>query len=106
LRHRSRNYNSPESRKKRSDRARKGAEATNAIKASKRDPYVEPIQDLLELTVRNLVTGKVTVLTYHPGRRRNNMRIEIDGQAWKTCGMVEASKKITESIFKTFADRG
>lgn len=99
LRHRSKAYNSPEARKKRSERARKGALAANKAKAEKREPRVEPPADLFRVTVDNLVTGKRTVVTMHPGTRRNNLRIDVDGQPWKTCGMVDASKLIIRSLF-------
>mgnify|MGYP007089981328 CR=1 FL=1 len=86
-------------RSKRSERARKGAIATNKIKAAKREPRYFPPDNLFRVTVENLITGKQTVITMHPGTRSNNLRIEVDGQHWKTCGMVAASKLIINSLF-------
>lgn len=97
---RSRFYNSPESRKIRSDRARKGAIATNLVKAEKRDLVEIVRDDLFEIVVRNKITGNEIIVEINKGTRSNNFEFIVDGEHWKTCGMARAEGLILASLAK------
>ena len=96
-------WNSPENKQKRSERASRNAtrrwEAYHAQFAD--DPITLPLpDDMYRLTFSNLMSGKTTTLTFHPGTRRNNYRIDVDGVYWKTTGLVAALRLIEKSLYK------
>lgn len=99
-------YNSPEQRKKRSDRASKAAtERWRRYHESLKD---EPVrgdlpEDLYRLTFENLITGKTEVLVFHPGSRKNNYRIDVNGKEWKVCGFNGALDRIGKSCYRIAA---
>lgn len=90
-------------KEKMSRKGRQGAEARWAAyhKALADEPILpEPPVDLYELTFRNLVTGKTEVLLFHPGPRRNNYRIDVNGKPWRICGFHDALGRIEKSCYK------
>ena len=99
MRHYPKGYNSPENKRKRSERGRYAVSCRKDRQPENREPIVEPLADLFRITVENFVTGKETVLLFHPGDRSNNVKIDMDGKHWKTCGMVGAEGLILKSLF-------
>lgn len=98
-----RKYNSPEARRKRSERA------TSAVNArwdryhadvSQQIPDPLPV-DLFRLTFENLITGKTEVLLFHPGDRTNNYRIDVNGKYWRTCGFADAMERVGKGCYKS-----
>lgn len=94
-------WNSPENRRKLSEAARRAVNIRWQREFADREPEPEPPSHYHTITVKNEITGKVTVITTHPGGRKNNMRFDVDGKHWKTCGVVKASKKIVDSLFSS-----
>jgi hypothetical protein len=96
-------YNSAEQKQKRSDKASRAAMARwDAYHASLEESPIppDPPADMYRLTFENLMTGKTEVMLFHPGNRRNNYHIEVNGKYWKTCGFVDALRKIEKSCYK------
>lgn len=50
-------------------------------------------------TVENLRTGKVTVVTYHEGTRKNNVELRVDGRNIGVLGHIAALSKILKNIY-------
>jgi len=92
-------YRRPEYRKRLSEINRKKVKKRWDAYHADQEPTPEPWEDFCELTVKNLITGKVTQMSFHRGTRKNNMLVKIDGHDWKTCGVVAAANNIAESIF-------
>jgi len=63
-------------------------------------PELDPTKALFELEFKNLTTGESHALTFYPGPRLNNYRVEVDGKAWKVCGFVKAIDLIVTSCYK------
>lgn len=101
LRRYGKNWNSPGNRRKRSEAARRAVNVRWEREHAQRESEPEVPDDLFRVTVENLVTGKTTEVMFHPGTRRNNLRIVVDGKPWGTCGMVAASKLIIHSLFSS-----
>lgn len=98
-----RGWNSPENKKKRSEKASRAAEARwTAYHAQfAGDPVPADLpDDMYRLTFENLMTGKTEVLVFHPGPRRNNYRVDVNGKPWKTCGFVDAMERVIKSCYK------
>ena len=96
-------YNSPEQRAKRSEKSRRAANAR--WKKYHESLTCEPIRidlpdDLYRFTFENIITGDKQILLFHPGTRKNNYRIDVNGQAWKTCGFSEALELIGKSCYR------
>jgi hypothetical protein len=99
----SKRYNSPEARRKRSERASRAVTARweryhAEIGQQSPDSLTE---DLFELTFKNLLTGKTEVLLFRPGDRKNNYRIDVNGKYWRTCGFADATKRIGKSCYRS-----
>jgi hypothetical protein len=94
---------SAENKRKRSEKASRNAQKRwDDYHASLAD---EPVQkdlpaDMYRLTFENLMTGKTEIITFHPGPRINNYRIDVNGQPWKICGFVDALRRIEKSCYK------
>lgn len=99
----SKHYNSPEQRKKRSD---KGSHAANVKWERYHDALAcEPIredlpEDLYRLTFENLLVPDKKILLFHPGTRINNFHIDVNGDHWKTCGINEALELLRKSFYR------
>lgn len=96
-------YNSTEEKQKRSNKASHAATARwDAYHASLADTLnpPDPPADMYRITVENLMTGKTEVLTFHPGPRLNNYNIDVNGHPWRTCGFVDALRRIEKSCYK------
>ena len=96
-------WNSAEQKRKRSERASRAAvarwEQYHAQFANDPIPS-DPPADMFRITFENLMTGRVEVLLFHPGPRRNNYRIDVNGNHWRTCGFVDALRRIEKSCYK------
>ena len=95
----SKSYYSKENRKIRSDRARHAVSCRKDRRKENTDLIAEEQTHFHTITVKNEISGKVTVVTTHPGTRRNNILIKVDGVEWKTCGMIAAEQLIIRSLF-------
>jgi hypothetical protein len=96
-------YNSAEQKQKRSDKASRAANARwGAYHDSLADEHTQPDPpaDMYRLTFENLMTGKIEVITFHPGPRINNYNIDVNGNPWRTCGFVDALRRIEKSCYK------
>lgn len=99
-----RKYNSPEERKKRSERASRAVTIRwerHLAEWGQQIPNQPPPEDMFQLTFENLITGKTEVLLFHPGTRKNNYRIDVNGKYWRTCGWADAMERIRKSCYKT-----
>lgn len=107
-------WNNAEEKRKRSEKASRAAEARwTAYHAQFADEPIppDPPADMYRLTFENLMTGKTEVLLFHPGPRRNNYRVDVNGKAWRVCGFHDALSRIEKSCYKMasenqFADAG
>jgi len=98
-----RKYRSEQERIKLSEKASRAANARwDAYHAALADEPLtpEPPADMYRLTFENLMTGKTEIITFHPGPRINNYRIDVNGIPWKTGGFVAALRKIEKSCYK------
>lgn len=96
-------WNSPENKRKRSEKASRAAEARwSAYHALIADEPIAttPPADMYRLTFENLMTGKIEVMLFHPGTRSNNYRIDLNSKFWRTCGFVDALDRIVRSCYK------
>jgi hypothetical protein len=94
-----------ELRKIRSERASKAANARwEQYHASLTELPVYDLDnrpdDMYRITFDNLMTGETHVLTFHPGPRMNNYRIDVDGKPWKVCGWDGAMDRIRKSCIR------
>lgn len=96
------NYFSEEARLKRSETSSRAAEArwSKNAETEPHPDYHEYPENMYRLTFENLMTGKTEVLTFHPGTRKNNKRIDVNGKFWKVCGFVGALERIVTSCYK------
>lgn len=94
--------NRTEYRQKLSDRGRRAAEARwSAYHASiPRPDYRERPDNMYRLTWENLMTGETNIITFHPGPRQNNYRIQVNGRPWKTGGFTAAIRLIQKSCYR------
>jgi len=96
-------WNSPENKRKRSEKASRAAlarwDAYHAALADQPLP-AEPPADMYRLTFENLMTGKTEILTFHPGPRANNYRVDVNGNPWRICGFVDAMDRIVKSCYR------
>ncbi len=98
-----RKYRSTQAKRERSDRASRAAQARwDAYHDSLADEPIppDPPADMYRLTFENLMTGKSEVLTFHPGTRKNNYRIDVNGKPWRVCGFTDALERIEKSCYK------
>src|SRR6266540_225336 len=98
-----RHWNSPENRRKRSEKASRAANARwEAYHAALSDEPVvnDPPADMYEFTFKNLMTGDVQILVFHPGDRLNNYNIDVNGQFWKQTGFAEAFRLIRKACYR------
>ncbi len=60
-----------------------------------------------KITIESLRPGKVNILHLHEGKRRDNFRAELNGQAWKPeiVSISTVTKIIRKSIVKTKSGR-
>ena len=65
-----------------------------------RPDYGERPANMYRLTFENLMTGKTEILTFHPGNRRNNYTIDVNGSLWRVCGMVDALRRVEKSCYR------
>lgn len=97
-------YNSAEQRKKRSARARRAANERwrRYHESMNGEPVrIDPPEDMFRLTFENLITGKTDVLLFHPGPRKNNYRIDVNGREWRVCGFNDALDSVGKSCYKS-----
>ena len=96
------NYFSSEARLRRSEISSRAAEArwSRNAETEPRPDYHEYPEDMYRLTFENLMTGKTEVLTFHPGTRKNNKRVDVNGKFWKVCGFVDAMARVVTSCYK------
>lgn len=71
-----------ELKEKMSRRGRYGAEVRwkRYHESIPKPDYGERPADMYRLTFENLMTGKTEILTFHPGTRKNNYRINVNGK--------------------------
>jgi hypothetical protein len=98
-------YNSAEEKRKRSEKASRAAQARwdayHALLAESGEPIItDPPADMYRITFENLMTGKAEILTFHPGPRLNNYRIEVNGKPWRVCGFVDAMDRLVKSCYR------
>lgn len=98
MRHYSKNYNSPESRRKRSERARYAVSCRADRQPENRAPRIAQREDLFEIVVRNKISGNETLIEINRGTRANNFRFIVGGKLWKICGMARAEGLILRSL--------
>jgi len=96
----SKSYYSKENRRLRSERARHAVSCRKDRQPGYREPAPPIPEKLFSITVKNEVSGKLTTVMFKPGTRRNNFRIEINGEHWKTCGLTKAEGLILQSLGK------
>jgi hypothetical protein len=101
--HYGKGWNSPENKRKRSEAASRAVQKRwDDYHAQFADEPIrqDPPQDQYRLTFENLMTGKTEVLTFHPGTRKNNKRIDVNGKFWRVCGFVDAMDRVVTSCYK------
>lgn len=57
------------------------------------------------ITVENLMTNKSHTLTLHPGPRRDNFSIDLDGKPWRTMGFSGIMAVLRKSLCRTKSGR-
>lgn len=64
--------------------------------------YEQPrIETEYEITVRNLITGKAHTLLLHPGPRRDNFRVDLDGTPWRVGSFSSIMAILRKSLVKS-----
>lgn len=93
-------YYSKENRKLRSDRGRYAVSCRKDRQPENREPRPPEPERYFTISVKNELSRKTTTVVFKPGTRKNNFRIEVDGNHWKTCGLVGAEGFILRSLAK------
>lgn len=97
-------HNRSEYKQKLSERGQRAAlarwDAYHAMIAEIEPARQDPPADMYRITVENLITGKAEIILFHPGPRINNYRIDVNGKPWRTCGFVDALRRIEKSCYK------
>lgn len=94
-------WNNAEEKRKRSEKESRAAMGRwDAYHAAIGPQFHDRPADMFRLTFENLMTGRVEILTFHPGPRLNNYRIEVNGIPWRTCGFADAMDRVVKSCYK------
>jgi hypothetical protein len=62
-------------------------------------------EDMYRITVENIMSGKSHTLLLHPGPRRDNFSVDLDGRTWKTMGFSGIMAVLRKSLYKTKSAR-
>ncbi len=101
MRRYSKSYNSPENKRKRSERGRVAVVARwEKYHASLGDMPIrcDDSKDVCRITVDNFLTRKTTILFFTEGSRLGRYKIDVDGEFWKECGWTEATVRMRKSL--------
>lgn len=94
------------------ERSQKASRAANARWEQYHASLVEmPIYDqprpadMYRITVENLMSGKAHTLLLHPGPRRDNFSVDLDGRPWRIGSFSIIMATLRKSLAKTKSGR-
>jgi len=61
--------------------------------------------DMYRIVVENLQNGKTHTLLLHPGPRRDNFSVDLDGQPWRNGSFSSIMTTLRKSLVKTKSGR-
>lgn len=61
--------------------------------------------DMYRITVENLQNGKTHTLMLHPGPRRDNFSVDLDGKTWRNGSFSSIIATLRKSLVKTKSGR-
>lgn len=56
---------------------------------------------MYRITVENLMSGRTHILLLHPGPRRDNFRVDLNGKPWRVTGFSGIMAILRKSLCKT-----